>query len=145
MQDNSVTEGSIVAFFEDTASFEDDVNGRYHVGLVTAITDDLITIHYMGTGSKKLCSAKWKFVYHEHNDAQYRRYKLHYSDNLPGYTKLTATIDNKPIEDSLILLPNVGINEHAQMSRDTRAILGEFTQKHHVHKVTWDHIEDTNT
>ena len=65
---------------------------------------------------------------------------------------MTETIENKPIEDSLILLPNVGINEHAQMSRDTRAILGEFNQKHHVHKVTWDRINvgenadsDTNT
>ena len=68
-----------------------------------------------GTGSKALRSAKWRLMYHKLDNTGYR----YYDPNVitQAHTPLTGTIDTRPIEDSLIILPNLGFNNHAQLNK----------------------------
>ena len=130
IQDNSVTVGSYVAVMDDS---EDD---HYHIAKVIEMTDDLTTLHYLGTGSKTLRSAAWKPMYHDAiTGVGYKYYDQRTMDR--DWKRLTGSIDTRPIEDSLIILPNVGFNEYMRLSKDTQQILNTFRQKHHVHKRTW--------
>ena len=51
VQDNTVQVGSYVAVLD---SGEDN---HYHLALVTDLTDQITTLHYLGTGSNELRSA----------------------------------------------------------------------------------------
>merc|ERR1712078_95547 len=130
MQDNSVTVNSYVAVLDDT---EDD---HYHIAQVVEMTDDLTTLHYMGTGSKNLRSAVWKYMYHDAiTGIGYKYYDQRTMDR--DWKRLTGCIDTRPIEDSLIILPNVGFTDQMRLSKDTISILKDFRQKHHIFKRTW--------
>ena len=52
--------------------------------------------------------------------------------------QLVGSINTQPIGESLIILPNVGLDEHMRLTKDSREILKGFPEKHHVHGVTWD-------
>ena len=127
--DNTVYVNSYVAVMDDT----DDNN--YHVAKVIGLTNAETTLHYMGTGSKALRSAKWRLMYHKLDNTGYR----YYDPNVitQAHEPLTGTIDTRPIEDSLIILPNLGFNNHAQLNKDTVQVLKTFPLRHHVFKHTW--------
>ena len=130
IQDNSVTVGSYVAVMDDS---EDD---HYHIAQVIEMTDDLTTLHYMGTGSKTLRSAVWKPMYHNAiTGVGYKYFDQRTMDR--DWKRLTGSIESRPIEDSLIILPNVGFNDRMRLSKDTQDIIKPFRQKHHVYKRTW--------
>ena len=100
------------------------------------MTDDLTTLHYMGTGSKNLRSAVWKYMYHDAiTGIGYKYYDQRTMDR--DWKRLTGSIDTRPIEDSLIILPNVGFTDQMRLSKDTISILKNFRQKHHIFKRTW--------
>ena len=130
IQDNSVTVGSYVAVLDDT----DDDN--YHIAQVIEMTDDLTTLHYMGTGSKNLRSAVWKYMYHDAiKGVGYKYYDQRTMDR--DWKRLTGNIETRPIEDSLIILPNIGFTDQMRLSKDTISILKDYPQKHHIFKHTW--------
>ena len=53
--------------------------------------------------------------------------------NERGYTSpLTADIDALPMGERLVVLPNIGFNDHMQLSRDSVLLLRELSHKHHV-------------
>ena len=89
----------------------------------------------MGTRSKALRSAKWRPMYHKLNGDGHRAYDPNVVT--AAHVPLTGDIDTRPREDSLIILPNIGFNEHMQVNRDTLLILLSYPQKHHVHGRTW--------
>ena len=74
-------------------------------------------------------------MYHKLDNTGYR----YYDPNVitQAHTPLTGTIDTRPIEDSLIILPNLGFNNHAQLNKDTVQVLKTFPLRHHVFKQTW--------
>jgi hypothetical protein len=130
VQDNSVTVHSYVAVLDDT----DDTN--YHVAQVIDFTDDLTTLHYLATGSKTLRSAVWKYMYHSPTGVGYKYFDPNTMTR--DHKRLTGTIDTRPIEDSLIILPNLGFNNEMRLSKDTQKILKTFPQQHHVYRRTWN-------
>ena len=127
--DNNVYLNSFVAVLDG----DDDNN--YHVAKVIGLTPQETTLHYMGTSSKSLRSAKWRLMYHRLNDQGLQYYNPNVITH--RHTPFTGTIDTRPIEDSLIILPNLGFNEHQQLNKDTQHILKEYQQKHHVYGRTW--------
>ena len=127
--DNNVYVNSYVAVLDS----DDDTN--YHVAKVINITDTETTLHYMGTRSKTMRSAKWRLMYHRLNGDGVRFYDPNVIT--AAHAPLTGTIDTRPREDSLIILPNLGFNQHMQINRDTALILRSYPQKHHVHGRTW--------
>ena len=127
--DNTVYVNSYVAVLDDTDDTE------YHIAKVVGLTNAETTLHYMGTGSKTLRSAKWRLMYHKLDGTGYR---YHDPNTItPAHEPLTGTIDTRPIEDSLIILPNLGFNNRAQLNKDTARLLKEFPLRHHVFKHTW--------
>ena len=126
VQDNTVQVGSYVAVLDD------DNDNHYHLALVTDITDRLTLLRYLGTGSNDLRSAIWQWAY--------ARGASHYvlkREDEPN-KQLIGSVDTLPIGQSLIILPNVGLDEHMRLTKDSREILKEFPEKHHVHNETWD-------
>ena len=128
VQDNTVQVGSYVAVLDGG---EDQ---HYHLALVTEITEERRFLRYLGTGSTELRSAVWHWVYERKGGKQ--RCKLAREDR-PNH-QLVGNVDNLVIGQSLVILPNVGLDEHMRMTKSSRNILREFPEKHHVHGVTWD-------
>ena len=127
VQDNTVMVGSLVAVLD---SAEDT---HYHVAEVTDMADDLTMLRYLGTKSKTLRSAVWQYAYmsnrttvlkdREHPALQHRQ--------------LIGSVRTLPIGESLIIMPNLGLDEHMRFTKDTIEILKDFPEKHHVHGMTW--------
>ena len=129
VQDNTVRVNSFVAVLDDS----DDQN--YHVAQVVDITDNLVTLHYLGTRGSRLRSAKWAPLYHSLDGTKL----LFYTPNTitRNHRRLLGEIENKAIEDSLIILPNLGFTDHMRLSRDTVDILRRYPDySHHVYKRT---------
>ena len=124
VQDNSVTVNSFVAVLDES---EDT---HYHVARVIDIDEHHTTLHYLGTGSRALRSAVWKFMYHSPDGNGLRYYRQ--EAITPEHERFTGTIDTRPIEDSLIILPNLGFTDRMRLTKDTRAILRNSPYEHHV-------------
>lgn len=45
-----------------------------------------------------------------------------------------GTIETLPQGDSLIVLPNLGFNDHMRLTKDTITILRNFPEEHHVYE-----------
>ena len=126
VQDNTVQVGSYVAVLDD------DQDEHYHLAQVTDMTDSLTMLRYLGTSSNNLRSAVWQWAYARGTN----HYVLKREDE-PN-KQLVGSVESLPIGQSLIILPNVGLDEHMRLTKDSRDILRGFPEKHHVHTVTWD-------
>ena len=102
VQDNTVQVGSYVAVLDGG---EDQ---HYHLALVTDISDKIRVLRYLGTGSTELRSAVWHWAYRRKRGKQ--RYELTREDR-PNH-QLVGDVDSLPVGQSLIVLPNVGLDEH---------------------------------
>ena len=127
--DNNVYVNSYVAVLDEEG------DEHYHIAKVLNITEHHTSLHYMGTRSKALRSAKWKLMYHRLNGNGVRTYDPNVIT--AAHAPLTGDIDTLPRDTSLIVLPNLGFNEHMQLNRDTTLILRSYPHKHHVHGRTW--------
>ena len=139
VHDNSVMVGSFVAVLDT----EGDAN--YHVAKVIKTNRTLTVLHYMGTQSKQLRSCVWRYMFKEKPQGRQTRrrgakpdtaYRMHVQDN--GYPNpLQGELDTMPIGQSLIVLPNLGLDDHMRLTRDTILLLRELPYKHHVYMKTW--------
>jgi transposase InsO family protein len=129
VQDNSITVNSYIAALDGAE------HDNYHIAQVIDITDDLLTLHYMGTGSNNLRSAIWKYMYHNPNGVGVKYFNP--NTMTAENSRFTGTIENLALEDSLIILPNLGFDDRMRLSRDTIKILKTFKWKHHIFKKTW--------
>lgn len=127
--DNTVYLNSYVAVLDNEA----DVN--YHVAKVIGLTAHETTLHYLGTGSKTLRSAKWRLMYHRLDNTGLRMDNPNVITH--RHTPLTGRINTRPIEDSLIILANLGFTELGRLNKDTQKVLSSYPQKHHVFNRTW--------
>merc|ERR1711994_928086 len=96
------------------------------------MTDSLTMLRYLGTSSNNLRSAVWQWAYARGTN----HYVLKREDE-PN-KQLVGSVESLPIGQSLIILPNVGLDEHIRLTKDSRDILRGFPENHHVHTVTWD-------
>jgi len=139
VHDNTVMVGSFVAVLDT----EGDAN--YHIAEVVK-TDTVITLlHYMGTQSTQLRSCVWRYMFREKPKGRRARargakpeakYRMHVKRD--GYPNpLEGELDTLPIGQSLIVLPNVGLDDHMRLSKDSILLLRELPYKHHVYLKTW--------
>lgn len=138
VHDNNIMVGSYVAVL-DTAG-----DANYHVAKVVSITETCTKLHYLGTKSTQLRSAVWRYLFHQVRRGRPRArvqqpreaYLMHANER--GYASpLTGDIDTLPMGDSLVVLPNLGFNDHMQLSRASVLLLRELPHKHHVYMKTW--------
>ena len=139
VHDNSVMVGSFVAVLDT----EGDAN--YHVAKVIKTNRTLTVLHYMGTQSTQLRSCVWRYMFKEKPQGRQARrrgakpdaaYRMHVQEN--GYPNpLQGELDTMPIGQSLIVLPNLGLDDHMRLTRDTILLLRELPYKHHVYMKTW--------
>ena len=129
--DNTVTAGSYVAVLDDTN------DRKYHIAKVLGVSEQVTTLHYYATKSRRLRDALWKPLYkHPHSNV----IDTIIRDDLT----YTGTIDTRPINDSLILLTNIGMTDRNRVMRHTRQILKRKTDyQHHVSSFrTWNPAND---
>ena len=117
------------------AVLDDSEDNHYHIAKVVGLTEAETTLHYLGTTSKALRSAKWSLMYHKLGDeGGYLRHSRAITD---AHEPLLGTIPTRPMDDSLIILPNAGLTDRMRLNKDTISILKEFPQEHHVLHRTW--------
>ena len=127
--DPEVTVGSFIALLDDT----DD--NRYHIAKVIDITDDNTTVHYHGTMSRQLRGAAWKPLFHHPGTNEVT---LHTPANLArGWTMFTGVIETRSLDDSLIILANLGLTDTMRLNATTRKLLNRTKYKHHIKGRTW--------
>ena len=139
VHDNNVMIGSFVAVLDA------DGDANYHIAKVIKHTETLTKLHYMGTQSKQLRSCVWQYMFHEKPQGRRRKnrgpvpkstFRMHVNET--GYPNpIVGELDTLPIGESLIVLPNLGFNEHMRLSKDTILLLRELPYKHHVYLKTW--------
>ena len=128
--DDTVWVGSYVAVLDG------DEETHYHLGQVVNITDQLTTIHYMGTKSRQLRSAVWKKLYHHPGT---RLVVSEQPQNLiRNWMRFTGEVDTRPREDSLIILSNIGFTDTGRVNRTSRDMLNRLPFRHHVMTRTWN-------
>ena len=133
--DNTVTAGSFVAVLDDTN------DRRYHIAKVIDVGEQATTLHYYATTSRRLRNALWKPLYkHPRSNVILMEQPDTIIRNDLTYT---GTIDTRPINDSLILLANVGMTDRKRVMGRTRQILKRKTgYKHHILLQTWNPAND---
>ena len=122
--------GSFVAVLDDT----DDVH--YHIVKVIDIGEQTTHLHYHVTKGNRLWTAKWLPLYvqpHTHLIVTEQ------PDTITReHTPFTGDINTMPLEDSLILLPNIGMTDKMRVNARTRQILTRKTRyRHHRINHTW--------
>ena len=133
--DNTVTAGSYVAVLDDTN------DRKYHIAKVLDVGEQSTTLHYYATKSRRLRDALWKPLY------AHPRSNVILTEEpdtiIRNNLRYTGTIDTRPINDSLILLANVGMTDRNRVMRRTRQILQRKTgYKHHILTRTWNPADD---
>ena len=129
--DYTVSVGSYVAVLDNT-------NDRhFHIAQVLDITDLTTKLHYMGTTARNLRGAKWTKLYHHPGS---NRIVTQQPQNLiRNWMRFTGEIETKDIEESLIILPNVGFTDTMRLNAHSQRALKRFAQKrHHRMGTTWN-------
>ena len=139
VHDNNVMVGSFVAVLDT----EGDAN--YHIAKVIDTNRVVTHLHYMGTQSTQLRSCVWRYMFREKPKGRQVRsrdtqpdakFRIHVKNNgCPN--PLKGEVDTMPPGQSLIVLPNVGLDDHMRLTRDTILLLRELPYKHHVYMKTW--------
>jgi len=128
--DDSVWVGSYVAVQDNS---EDNY---FHIGQVIDITDQLTTIHYMGTRSRNLRSAVWKKLYHHPGTRQVVNEQ---PENLiQNWTRFTGEVPTQHRNDSLIVLSNLGFIKNGILNAVSRNMLSRLPLGHHIMRRTWN-------
>ena len=134
--DNSVTAGTFVAVLDETSET------KYHVAKVLEVGEHTTTLHYYATRSnRRLRDCKWKALYaHPRSNV----ITMEQPDTIiRNELRYTGTIDTRPIEDSLMLLANLGLSPRGQINARTRKILrSKARYSHHVFGTTWNPADD---
>ena len=129
--DNTVSVGSYVAVLDNSN------DTKYHIAKVLDIGELTTTLHYYGTKGNRLRNALWRPVY---SHPRTNVIVMQEPDTIVRHhVKYTGTIDTRPIDDSLIILPNVGMTDRMRINAKSRKILRSKTKySHHRLTHTWD-------
>ena len=129
--DDTVSVGTYVAVLDK----DDDVN--YHLAKVLDINENTTSLHYYCTKGKRLRSAKWEPLYVLPNSNLISTVQPDTIDRNHRY--FTGAIDTRSIDDSLILLANIGMTDSMRVNARTRKILSKKSKyKHHRITITWN-------
>ena len=128
--DNTVSVGSYVAVLDE------DGDHNYHIAQVIDINDRETTLHYLGTKSRSIRSAKWSKLYFQPGS---RNITFNQPENLTrNWTRYTGNIDTKDPGESLIIMANIGFTDTMRINKASRRILSRKRLTHHVMTHTWN-------
>ena len=109
--DYTVSVGSYVAVMDEYDDEQQPTPMQYHIAKVLDIDESITIVHYHSTKSRTLRSAVWKPLYHHpySNRIVYRQ-----SDNaiMRNFKPYMGYIPTREREDSLIILPNIGLTDN---------------------------------
>ena len=128
--DNTIAVGSFVAVLDNTG------DTRYHIAKVIDIGEQTTRLHYYATKAPRLYNAIWRPLYVQPHT---NLVVMETPDTITrNHTLFIGDIDTMPLEDSLILLPNLGMTDRKRVNSRTRRILQSKTRyKHHRIGHTW--------
>ena len=129
--DNTVNANTFVAVLDATN------DKKYHIAKVLEVGEQSTTLHYYATKSRRLRDAIWRPLYaHPRSNV----ILMEQPDTIiRNHLRYTGTIDTRPIDDSLILLPNIGMTDRLRVNSRTRTILSRKAgYTHHRLERTWD-------
>ena len=135
--DNTVTVGSYVAVLDDSDS------KKFHVAKVLHVDEQITLLHYYATTARRLRNAIWKGLYtHPRtNVIDMQKPDTIIRNNL----RYTGTINTRPVNDSLILLANLGMTDRGRIIDRTRKVLkSKNGYSHHILRRTWNPADDDN-
>ena len=127
--DNEVTVGSFIAVLDDS---EDK---HYHVAKVIDITDDNTVIHYYFTKSRQLRGAKWTALFHHPGTNELVPHEP--TALVRNWARYTGTIETRSMDDSLVVLANLGLTDTFRLNAATRKLLARTKLQHHIMGNTW--------
>jgi hypothetical protein len=127
--DTEITVGSFIALLDDT----DDSN--YHVAKVIDITDDNTVVHYHDTKSRQLRGAKWTALFHHPGTNEV--IQRDQTNLVRGWARFTGIIETRSLDDSLVVLANLGLTDTMRLNATTRKLLDRTKYKHHSMGRTW--------
>ena len=129
--DTTINEGSYVAVLDNTG----DTN--YHIAKVIEVGEQTTRLHYYATTSRRLRDAIWRPMYtHPRSNVTIMEQP---ETIIRDHLQYIGNIDTRPRDDSLILLPNIGMTDRNRINSRTRQILKTKSQyKHHRLSHTWN-------
>ena len=127
--DTEITVGSFIAVLDDSE------DRRYHVAKVIDITDDNTVVQYYGTKSRQLRGAKWMALFHHPGTNEV---VPHEPTNLVrNWARFTGVVETRSMDDSLVILPNLGLTDTMRLNAATRKLLNRTEYQHHIMGRTW--------
>ena len=131
--DISVTPDCFVAVLDDTN------DKKYHIAKVLDVGEHSTLLHYDATKGRKPRNAVWRALYaHPRSNV----ILMEKSDTIIR-NNYTGTIDTRPLSDSLILLPNIGMTDVCRINKRTQTILkSNAGYSHHVLLRSWNPASD---
>ena len=127
--DNEITVGSYIAILDNS----DDKH--YHVAKVIDITDANTTVHYYSTKSRQLRGAKWTALFHHPGTNQVVPHEP--QAYVRNWARYTGVIETKSMDDSLVILANLGLTDTMRLNAATRKLLRRTQLGHHIMGRTW--------
>ena len=119
------------------AVLDSDNDTNYHIAKVLDINENTTTLHYYCTKGKRLRNAKWEPLFALPNSNRISTVQPDTIDR--NYRYYTGVIDTHSLDDSLILLSNVGMTEAMRVNTRSRSILRRKPKyKHHRITITWN-------
>jgi len=127
--DTEITVGSFIAVLDDSE------DRRYHVAKVIDITDDNTVVQYYGTKSRQLRGAKWMALFHHPGTNEVVPHEP--TALVRNWARFTGIVETRSMDDSLVILPNLGLTDTFRLNSTTRKLLNRTKYSHHIMGRTW--------
>ena len=105
------------------AVLDDPDDRKYHIAKVLSLADNEARVHYYGTRSKVLATAKWVKTYADRKD----RILLHTPRREERATKYTGIV---PVVQDLVLARNLRLRPNQQLTFSSAQLLASLRQVH---------------
>ena len=127
--DTEITVGSFIAVLDDSE------DRRYHVAKVIDITDDNTVVQYYGTKGRQLRGAKWMALFHHPGTNEVVPHEP--TALVRNWARFTGIVETRSMDDSLVILPNLGLTDTFRLNATTRKLLNRTKYSHHIMGRTW--------
>ena len=87
-------------------------------------------IQYYGTKSKQLRGAKWTALFHHPGTNELVPHEP--TALVRNWARYTGTIETRSMDDSLVVLANLGLTDTMRINAVTRKLLKITKLKHHI-------------
>ena len=96
----------------------------------------LMSVHYYGTRSRQIRGAKWVGLYQHPGTNQVVQHEP--QTFVRNWKRLTGVIKTRSMDDSLVILANLGLTDTNRLNAKTKKLLQRTKYKHHIMGRTWN-------